>query len=53
MKAPITQNLIAPCGMNCGICRAFLRAELSVNISCGLPICYEMEKVILQRKENI
>lgn len=27
MKNPITQNLIAPCGMNCGICRAFLREK--------------------------
>jgi hypothetical protein len=25
MKSPITQNLIAPCGMNCGICRGYLR----------------------------
>ena len=25
MKNPITQNLIAPCGMNCGVCKAFLR----------------------------
>jgi hypothetical protein len=27
MKNPITQNLIAPCGMNCGICRAYLRGK--------------------------
>ena len=25
MPNPITQNLIAPCGMDCGICKAFLR----------------------------
>ncbi len=25
MKNPITRNLIAPCGMNCGICKAHLR----------------------------
>ncbi len=25
MRNPITQTLIAPCGMNCGICKAFLR----------------------------
>ena len=27
MKNPITQNLIAPCGMNCGICKAYLRSK--------------------------
>ena len=25
MPNRITQNLIAPCGMNCGVCKAFLR----------------------------
>ena len=25
MPGPITQNLIAPCGMNCAICKAHLR----------------------------
>jgi len=25
MSAPIRKDLIAPCGMNCGICRAYLR----------------------------
>jgi hypothetical protein len=25
MKTPITPRLIAPCGMNCGICMAYLR----------------------------
>ena len=25
MKPSITQNLIAPCGMNCAICKAYLR----------------------------
>ncbi len=27
MRNRITQNLIAPCGMNCGICKAFLRQK--------------------------
>lgn len=27
MKNPITQALIAPCGMNCGVCRGFLREK--------------------------
>ncbi len=27
MKNPITPILIAPCGMNCGICKAFLRGD--------------------------
>jgi hypothetical protein len=52
MKNPITQNLIAPCGMNCGICRAHLRpknpchgcnyAEANkpkTRVNCRLRIC--------------
>jgi hypothetical protein len=46
----ITQNLIAPCGMNCGICRAFLREKNSchgcINLGddrarahCRLRVC--------------
>ncbi len=27
MEQRITQNLIAPCGMNCGICKAYLREK--------------------------
>ncbi|MBZ5499786.1 MAG: DUF3795 domain-containing protein [Acidobacteriia bacterium] len=52
MPNRITRNLIAPCGMNCGICRAFLRehnrchgcndAELNkpkTRVNCRLRIC--------------
>ncbi len=27
MKNPISQTLIAPCGMNCAVCRAYLRPK--------------------------
>jgi hypothetical protein len=27
MKNPITRNLVAPCGMNCGICKGYLREK--------------------------
>jgi hypothetical protein len=53
-KNRITQNLIAPCGMNCGVCRAFLReknpchgcnhAERNMpktRMNCKMRICTE------------
>jgi Protein of unknown function (DUF3795) len=52
MNNKITRNLIAPCGMNCGICRAFLRdknpchgcacAEMNLpktRVNCKMRIC--------------
>ncbi len=54
MRKPVTQNHIAPCGMNCAVCRAFLRPknkckgcgyiteEHSVSrINCRLRTCKE------------
>ena len=52
MKNPITQNLIAPCGMNCGICKGYLReknlcpgckyikeSKPKTRVKCRLRIC--------------
>jgi hypothetical protein len=52
MKNPITQNLIAPCGMNCGICKAYLRQRNSCHgchgaqenkpttrVNCRMRVC--------------
>ena len=53
--AKITENLIAPCGMNCGLCLHFLRAEnkcegcksgRKVNgrpIKCGIKLCMDRQ----------
>ncbi len=52
MRSPITQSLIAPCGMNCGICKAYLREKNpchgcndagqnkpETRINCRLRVC--------------
>ncbi len=52
MKHPIAQDLIAPCGMNCGICKAYLREhnpchgcneaqknKPKTRVNCRLRIC--------------
>jgi hypothetical protein len=46
MKNTITQNLIAPCGMNCAICRAFLRQN---NPCHG---CYNADKNMPKTRIN-
>lgn len=52
MQRKITKNLIAPCGMNCGICKAYLRGanpcrgcnnaeenKPKTRVQCRLRVC--------------
>ena len=54
-KSSIKNSLIAPCGMNCGICRAYLREKnkcpgcrgsdenkLSSRVNCKIKNCIEI-----------
>ncbi|MCK5300814.1 MAG: DUF3795 domain-containing protein [Thermoplasmatales archaeon] len=56
-KSSIKSPLIAPCGMNCGICRAYLREKnkcfgcrlsnknkLSSRVNCNIKNCEELKK---------
>ena len=53
----LTANLIAPCGMNCGLCIAYIRArnrcpgcneedakKPPTRVRCGIKVCPEMGK---------
>ena len=56
-KSSTKSSLIAPCGMNCGICRAYLREKnkcpgcrgsdenkLSSRVNCKIKNCIELKK---------
>ena len=56
-QSTIKSSLIAPCGMNCGICLAYLREKNKCNgcrgsdvdkpvtrVKCRIKTCYELKK---------